>query len=64
MIINLLKLKQILIKFQLKYVLDYNNVAAAKVVGAGDDIMFRDGGYIDTYGEYHWGSGGCMATIY
>ena len=44
----------------LKYVLDYNNVAAAKVVGAGDNIMFRDGGYIDTYGEYHWGSGGCV----
>ena len=44
----------------LKYVLDYNNVAAAKVVGAGDDIMFRDGGYIDNYGEYQWGSGGCV----
>lgn len=44
----------------LKYVLDYNNVAAAKVVGAGDEIMFRDGGYIDVYNEYHWGSGGCV----
>ena len=44
----------------LRYVLDYNNVAAAQVVGAGDNIMFRDGGYVDSYGTYHWGSGGCV----
>lgn len=44
----------------LKFVLDYNNVSAAKIVGAGDNIMFRDGGYIDAAGTYHWGSGGCV----
>lgn len=44
----------------LKFVLGYNNVSAAKVVGAGDNIMFRDGGYIDAAGTYHWGNGGCV----
>lgn len=44
----------------LKFVLEYNNVSAAKVVGAGDNIMFRDGGFVDAAGKYHWGSGGCV----
>lgn len=44
----------------LRYVLDKSNVIAAKVVGAGDDIMFRDGGYLDAAGNYHWGEGGCV----
>ena len=44
----------------LKYVLDHPNVIAAKVVGAGDEIMFRDGGYKDAAGTYHWGNGGCV----
>lgn len=44
----------------LRYALDQNNVVDAKVVGAGDDIMFRDGGYIDDDGEYQYGEGGCV----
>ena len=44
----------------LKYALDQNNVVDAKVVGAGDDIMFRDGGYIDDDGNYQYGEGGCV----
>ena len=44
----------------LKYVLDQDNVIAGKVVGAGDEIMFRDGGYIQEDGTYHWGKGGCV----
>lgn len=44
----------------LKYVLDQPAVIAANVVGAGDNIMFRDGGYLDASGNYHWGEGGCV----
>ena len=44
----------------LRYALDQNNVVDAKVVGAGDNKMFRDGGYLDDDGNYHWGEGGCV----
>lgn len=44
----------------LSYTLNQNNVVDAKVVGAGDNIMFRDGGYIDEAGEYIYGQGGCV----
>lgn len=44
----------------LRFALDQNNVVDAKVVGAGDNIMFRDGGYIDENGNYIYGEGGCV----
>lgn len=44
----------------LRFALDQNNVIDAKVVGAGDNIMFRDGGYVDDAGVYHFGEGGCV----
>ena len=47
----------------LAYTLAQDNVIDAKVVGAGDNIMFRDGGYIDLNGNYQYGLGG-MVDIY
>lgn len=47
----------------LAYTLAQDNVVDAKVVGAGDNIMFRDGGYIDLTGKYQYGLGG-MVDIY
>jgi uncharacterized phage protein gp47/JayE len=42
----------------LSYVLEHNAVKGGKVIGAGDEIMFRDGGYINPQGNYIKGSGG------
>ena len=44
----------------IKYILDQPGVIAAYAAGAGDPLMFRDGGYIDDNGTYHWGEGGCV----
>jgi uncharacterized phage protein gp47/JayE len=44
----------------LSFCLGQNGVVNAKVVGAGDNIMFRDGGYINDNGEYQFGMGGCV----
>lgn len=47
----------------LSYTLKQNGVIDAVIVGAGDDLMFRDGGYIDTSGKYIAGEGG-MVDVY
>lgn len=47
----------------LSYVLKQNGVDDAKVIGASDPIMFRDGSYINTQGNYVQGRGG-MVDIY
>lgn len=44
----------------LRYILNQPYVIAAKIVGAGDSIMFRDGGYVDDDNVYHYGIGGCV----
>lgn len=44
----------------IRYILEQPSVIAAYAAGAGDPLMFRDGGYIDDDGQYHWGEGGCV----
>lgn len=46
----------------LSYILKQDGVVDAKIVGAGDEMMRRDGGYIE-YDKYITGSGG-MVDIY
>lgn len=47
----------------LSYILAQTGIVDAKVIGAGDNIMFRDGGYIRPDGKYQIGKGG-MVDIY
>lgn len=47
----------------LSYILKQNGVLDAKVVGAGDFMMRRDGGHLDPQGKYVTGDGG-MVDIY
>lgn len=44
----------------LKWVIQKDNVNDAVVVGAGDDIMFRDGGFINSANSYVYGRGGMV----
>ena len=44
----------------LKYVIQQDYVEDALVVGGGDQIMFRDGGYLNVAGEYVFGRGGMV----
>lgn len=44
----------------LKWVIQKENVNDAEVIGAGDDIMFRDGGFINASGAYSYGRGGMV----
>jgi hypothetical protein len=47
----------------LSYILKQNSVSDAKVVGAGEYMMRRDGGHLDPQGKYVIGDGG-MVDIY
>jgi len=47
----------------LSYILKQNGVSDARVVGAGDYMMRRDGGDVDSQGKYVTGDGG-MVDIY
>ena len=47
----------------LSYILKQNGVSDARVVGAGDYMMRRDGGHLDSKGSYVLGDGG-MVDIY
>ena len=42
----------------LSYILRQSNVLDATIIGAGDNIMFRDDGYISSNGDYVAGKGG------
>lgn len=44
----------------LKWVIQKDNVNDAFVVGAGDYLMYRDGGYINAAGSYTYGLGGMV----
>lgn len=44
----------------LKFIITRDHVLDAIVVGGADDIMFRDGGYIDSSGTYQYGRGGMV----
>ena len=44
----------------LKWVIQKDNVNDAVVIGAGEDIMFRDGGFINSAGAYTYGRGGMV----
>lgn len=44
----------------LKYIIQQNNVNDALIVGGGDKIMFRDGGYLDASDTYRYGQGGMV----
>lgn len=47
----------------LSYILKQNGVTDAKIIAAGESIMFRDGGHIGPDGKYVLGKGG-MVDIY
>lgn len=47
----------------LAYIMKQDGVTDSKIIGAGDSIMFRDGGYIRADGKYQPGKGG-MVDIY
>ena len=47
----------------LSYVLKQPNIIDAKIVGAGDEMMYRDGGYLTISNSYIPGDGG-MVDIY
>ena len=44
----------------LKFIIPKENVRDALVVGGGDSLMFRDGGYLDAADQYNYGRGGMV----
>lgn len=44
----------------LKWAIQKDNVNDVKVIGAGEDLMYRDGGFINSAGSYSYGRGGMV----
>ena len=44
----------------LKWAIQKDNVNDVTVIGAGDNLMFRDGGFINASGSYSYGRGGMV----